>query len=134
MPWLWPRAAGIQEVSLMLPPPRRRHKAACPRWRTPPWDTDHPRWQVLDRDLPADHLARRIERPVAPLDLRLLQASYAGLGSPAWPPALLLQLALYEVHTGRPSPAPWARDLHESSPVQWLVRGARPARRCLYAF
>src|SRR5262249_12449726 len=28
----------------------------------------------------------------------------------------------------------WARDRRESSPVQWLVRGARPARRCLYAF
>src|SRR5262249_57650033 len=105
--WFWPRAGGTKGVLPMPPPPRRRHKAACPRWRTPPGDTDHPRWQVLDRDLPADHLARRIERLVATLDLRLLQASYAGLGRAAWPPAVLLPRPPSEVPTGRTPPPPW---------------------------
>jgi hypothetical protein len=70
------------------------------------------RWQQLDRDLPADHLARRIARLVDTLDLRALEATCGGRGSAAWPPALLLKLILYEVYTG----------------------GARPARSCLYAF
>jgi transposase len=88
----------------------------------------------LDRDLPADHLARRIARLVATLDLHALLDSYAGCGSAAWPPVLVLRLALYEIHSGRLSPAQWARDLRESGPVQWLTFGARPARSCLYAF
>jgi hypothetical protein len=84
--------------------------------------------------LPADHLARRVDRFVATLDLQPLRASYAGSGTAPWPPERLLRLALYEVQRGQLSPAQWTRDLTESGPVQWLLFGARPARSGLSAF
>lgn len=114
--------------------PRRPRRAACPRWRQPPWESQHPRWQILDDELEPNHLARRIDQLVELLDLRALHDSYAGLGTQAWPPQLLLKLALYELQTGRVAPAHWYRDTREATPVQWLLRGARPARSCLYRF
>ena len=116
----------------MLRAPRRARK--CPRLIPLPWPADHPDWLALDRDLPADHLARRIRCLVEQLDLTDLFHSFAGVGSPAYPPDVLLQLVLFESQRQQLSPAVWFRDTRESLPVRWLLRGLRPARCVLYRF
>ena len=105
-----------------------------PRWISPPWTTASDRWLEIDRDLPADHRARRISELVATLDLAPLVSSYAGLGSAAHPPELLVRLALFEIHRGCLSPARWCEDCRYDDAVRWLVRGLRPSRSCLYQF
>jgi transposase len=116
----------------MLPSPAAAVTAG--RFAPPPWDVHTSAWQALDADLPPDHLARQIDRAVDALDLAPLYAAYAGTGSPAHPPALLLKAALYELHSGRRRPAQWHRDARESAPLRWLLRGCRPARSAWYAF
>jgi transposase len=108
--------------------------APAPRWISPPWTTASDRWLEIDRDLPVDHRARRIVEIVAELDLTPLVDSYAGLGSPAHPPALLVRLALFEIHRGCLSPAQWFEDCRYDDPVKWLTFGLRPSRSCLYQF
>jgi hypothetical protein len=49
-------------------------------------------------------------------------------------PALLLAVLLYEIRSGRHSPAQWDRDANECEPVRWLLRGSIVARSCWYAF
>jgi transposase len=104
------------------------------RFVTPPWADDDPRHQELERRLPSGHLARRLDRAVARLDLAALFAAYAGRGSLPYPPDLMLKAVLYEVQRGHHSPAAWHRDAYESGPVRWLLRGLTPARSCWYAF
>ena len=105
-----------------------------PRWISPPWTTASDRWREIDRDLPADHRARQIPELVATLDLAPLVGSYAGLGSAAHPPELLVRLALFEIHRGCLSPARWCEDCRYDDAVKWLVWGLRPSRSCLYQF
>jgi transposase len=113
------------------PPPR---PGTGPRFATPPWDRQTPAWLELDRRLPADHLARRIDRLVGQLDLGGLFASYAGTGSAAHRPDLLLKAALYETWRGQHRPADWHRDARESEPLRWLLLGCAPSRARWYAF
>jgi transposase len=113
------------------PPPRPK---SDPRFATPPWDRQTPAWQQLDRRLPADHLARRIDRLVEQLHLDDLFASYAGTGSDAHRPDLLLKAVLYETWRGQHRPADWHRDAHESEPLRWLLLGCTPSRARWYAF
>lgn len=120
--------AGVHAIP--LPPP-----APPPgRFRQPPWPVGSPDWLRLDRDLPPDHLARAIDRAVDALDLTDLFLRYAGVGSLAYPPNLLLKVLLYEVQRGFHSPASWDDDLREHLPLQWLAQGCHPSRSRLYAF
>jgi transposase len=105
-----------------------------PRWISPPWTTASDRWLEIDRDLPDDHRARRFAAIVAELDLTSLIASYAGLGSPAHPPELLVRLVLFEIHRGCLSPAQWFEDCRYDDAVKWLIFGLRPSRTGLYQF
>jgi len=41
---------------------------------------DHPDWLALDRDIPADHRARRFRFLVEQLDLSCLFDSFVGVG------------------------------------------------------
>jgi len=66
--------------------------------------------------------------------LSKLLAAYRGTGSKAHSPALLLAVVLYEIRSGRHSPAQWHRDANECEPVRWLLRGSKVARSCWYAF
>jgi transposase len=100
----------------------------------PPWTRESEEWQALDQRLPPDHLARRVARAVALLDLEPLWGSYLGVGKKALPPDLLLKAVLYEMQVKRPSPAQWARDVRESEPVRWLLFGLEPSRTRLYDF
>jgi hypothetical protein len=104
------------------------------RFVRPLWPDDHPDRLDLDRRLPADHLARRVDAAVARLDLQPLFATYGGTGSDPWPPELLLRAVLFETRRGRHSPAHWHRDAAECDPLRWLRRGCRPSRSCGYAF
>jgi len=99
-----------------------------------PWTKESEAWQALDQRLPADHLARRIAHAVEMLDLGPLFDSYLGVGKKASPPDLLLKAVLYEMHSKRPSPAQWAKDVRENEPLRWLLFGIEPSRARLYDF
>jgi transposase len=104
------------------------------RFRSPPWTRESPDWQALDKRLPADHLCRQIDRAVNLLDLSAFRQSYRGSGDLAYPPELLLKAVLYEIHSGRQSPAEWNRDARENDPLKWLLFGVQPSRGRWYAF
>ena len=104
------------------------------RFAAPPWADDDPLRRALDLRLAPDHLARRVDQAVASLDLSALYDAYAGTGSPACRPDLLLRVAVYEVRRGRHRPADWWRDARENEPARWLLRGLTPSRSCWYAF
>ena len=57
--------------------------------------------------LPKDHLARFVVDVVEQLDLSGLEQSYAGRGSDAHHPAMLVALLLYGYATGTFSAGPW---------------------------
>ncbi len=86
---------------------RRRGKDADDLFAAPPWDETSLAWREIDARLPADHLARKINFIAGQLDLGVLFESYAGRGSQAHRPDLLLKLVLYETQCGKPSPAEW---------------------------
>src|SRR3954469_26027958 len=88
------------------PPPRDRPE--LDRFAPPPWDRRSPEWLQIPASLPADHLARAIDEAVDQLDLSSLFVSYAGVGSKAHRPDLMLKIVLYEIQTGCRSPAQWA--------------------------
>src|SRR5687767_13736949 len=73
-------------------------------------------WLALDARLEAGHLARTIARGLARLDLSGLRRLYAGFGSPAYPPELLLAAVLFEAQRGHHCPAQWHRHARESDP------------------
>jgi hypothetical protein len=104
------------------------------RFAPPPWHDDDPRRRDLGARLAPDHLARGIDQAVARLDLTALFAAYAGTGSEAHRPDLLLRAVLYETHRGRHRPAEWHRDAAEVEPLRWLLRGCQPSRSCWYGF
>ena len=116
----------------MLPSSRPRRKPL--RLIPVPLHHTHPDWLQLDRELPSDHLARRIRVLVEQVDLAPLWSSFAGVGSPLTPADLLLQFVLFEIWRKRLSPACWFVDASESLPARWLLRGLRPARSVLYRF
>ena len=124
----------IQEAILMLQPMLFPDNLPRPRWVTPPWTAASAPWLDLDRALSADDRARRVDRFVGELDLTSLRQAYAGRGSAAYPPELLLRLALFEIHRGRLSPAQWASDCRKDDAVKWLLFGLKPSRSCLYHF
>jgi transposase len=107
---------------------KREHFAA------PPWTKESEEWLTLDQRLPADHLARRVDRAIEMLDLSPLFDSYLGVGKKALRPDLLLRVVLYEIQSKRPSPAQWAKDVRENDPVRWLLFGMEPSRARLYDF
>jgi transposase len=104
------------------------------RFAASPWTTESEEWRALDEHLPPDHLARRIAQVVDVLDLSPLWDSYLGVGKKALRPDLLLKLVLYEMHSKRPSPAQWTKDVRENEPVRWLLFGMEPSRARLYDF
>ena len=81
-----------------------------------------------------DHPARLIDNFVDRLDQTSLKQCYAGVGSLAYPPDLLLKIVLYETLEGRLSPRQWARDLPINDALRWLGQGIRPSRSALYNF
>ena len=112
----------------------RQGKDADHRFAETPWDEQTLRWQEIDRELPAEHLARQIACAVEELDLAGLFVTYSGRGTKALRPDLLLKLVLYETQRGRHSPAQWFLDAKENSPAQWLLMGTTPSRATWYEY
>jgi len=103
-------------------------------WLTPPWTTESPAWQDIDRRLDQNDLARRIRAAVLQLDLTALRRAYFGVGKLAFPPDLMLMVVLYEMHSGRLHPKQWAEDCRLFDPVKWLAMGFRPSPSYFYSF
>lgn len=103
-------------------------------WLTPPWTTDSPAWQDIDRRLGANDVARQIRPFVLGLDLKELRQAYLGVGKPALPPELMLMVVLYEMHAGQLQPCHWSRDCKFSDPVKWLAMGLQPSAAYCYTF
>jgi transposase len=68
------------------------------------------------------------------LDQTALHQCYAGVGSLAHRPDLLLKMVLYETLEGRLSPAQWTRDIPINDALRWLGQGLKPSRSALYDF
>jgi transposase len=117
-----------------LDPPPRRIVPQPERFAPPPWDRHSPQWLDIEDDLDADHLARAIDVAVDHLDLTALFASYAGVGSRAHWPDLMLKIVLDEIQTGRHSPDQWSQDVLDRRSVRWLGFGITPSRTRCYAF
>lgn len=109
-----------------------KHKAA--RFAAPPLNCEHPRWQELDRELPADHVARKVVKAMEHRDWSGLYASYTASGSPATDPLLMLRIALIELRRGRFRPQHWYQDTQENGALKWAGFGIRPSRTAWYAF
>jgi transposase len=116
---------------------RRRQLAKASaevEFATPPWDETSAAWQAIDQRMPAQPMAREIDRAVEQLDLREVYATYQGRGSPPVRPDLLVKMILYELQIGRPSPAEGFHDSRDSDTLKWLGFGVQPARATFYAF
>ena len=68
------------------------------------------------------------------IDPQVLEGAYRQVGSAAYPPDLMLKIALFEILEGRTSPAQWHRDAQVNLPLAWLGRGIRPSRTAWYNF
>ena len=102
----------------------------------PPWDENTSQWQALDTEIDEGDLVRVISQSVDDgiFDVEAVFDVYSGRGSAAYPPELLLKLAIYEHCRGRTKPIQWHRDLESDSKVQWLTFGMKVAQRTLYRF
>jgi transposase len=116
------------DISVTIGPRSPRDYPHLDRFAAPPWDPQSPQRLAIDDDLPADHLTRAIDAVVDRLDLTDLFASYAGVGSQPPRPDLRLKIVLYEMQTGRHSPAQWAKDVRDRRCLLWLGRGITPSR------
>src|SRR4051812_28938176 len=110
-------------MSILPLGPRRRRKARTVTFRAAPLEPGTAEWLALDARLEPQHLARLIDRALSRLDLTVLETSYAGFGSDAYPPRRLLAAVLFETQRGHHRPAQWYRHAKESDPVRWLLRG-----------
>jgi transposase len=123
----------IDRLATLGPPPPS-NLPPLDRFAAPPWNRLSPEWIQIDDALPVDHLARVIDEAVDQLDLTPLFASYAGVGSRAHRPDLMLKIVLYEIQTGHHSPAQWARDAGDRRCLLWLGSGITPSRARWYDF
>jgi transposase len=114
--------------------PPSGNRPARDRFAAPPWNRLSPERIAIDDTLPVDHLARVIDEAVDQLDLTPLFASYAGVGSQAHRPDLMLKIVLYEIQSGHHSPAQWAREAGDRRCLLWLGLGIAPSRNRWYDF
>jgi len=68
------------------------------------------------------------------MDWSDLYACYAGFGSPAIDPLLMLRVVLIELKLGRFRPQHWWRDTQENDGLKWAGFGIRPSRSAWYDF
>jgi hypothetical protein len=113
---------------------RRKRNGKSVSFAAPPWNENSVAWQDLDRELPADHMARRVVERMTVFNWAPLLASYQGRGSQPYRPDLLLRIALIEIQRGRHSPSQWFKDTLENKALQWAGFGIRPSRSCWHSF
>lgn len=88
----------------------------------------------VDEWLPQDHLARFIVEVVDGLDLSQLEKAYAGRGSAAYHPALLLSLLVYGYATGVFSSRKIERASYDSVAFRFIAAGSHPDHDTLASF
>jgi transposase len=84
--------------------------------------------------LPEDHLARFILEAIEQLDLGKLTAAYAGRGSAAYHPEVLLSLLVYGYATGVFSSRRIERATHDSVAFRFLAANSHPDHDTLATF
>lgn len=84
--------------------------------------------------LPEDHLARFIVEVVDGLNVSRLEKAYAGRGSAAYHPALLLSLLVYGYATGVFSSRKIERATYDSVAFRFIAAGSHPDHDTLSAF
>jgi transposase len=88
----------------------------------------------LEDWLPEDHLARFIVEVVEGLDLGRLEKAYAGRGSAAYHPVLLLSLLVYGYSTGVFSSRGIERATYDSVAFRYIAAGSHPDHDTLASF
>ena len=76
--------------------------------------------------LPANHLARFVAETVSQLDLTALKEAYAGRGSCAYHPEMLLALLVYGYATGVFSSRQLERSTYDSVAFRYLAANTHP--------
>lgn len=84
--------------------------------------------------LPENHLARFVVEVVDPLDLSELTRQYAGRGSSAYHPAVLLSLLIYGYATGVFSSRKIERASHDSIGFRYLAANTQPGHDTIARF
>src|SRR2546428_6445982 len=84
--------------------------------------------------LPKDHLARFVVDVVEQLDLSELEQSYAGRGSDAHHPAMLVALLLYGYVTGAFSSRGLERASYDSIAVRYIAANTHPDHDTINSF
>ena len=88
----------------------------------------------LEDWLPEDHLARFIVEALERIDLSSLQKAYAGRGSAAYHPEIMLALLVYGYATGVFSSCRIERATYDSVAFRYLAAGCYPDHDTLAAF
>ncbi len=88
----------------------------------------------LEDWLPEDHLARFILEAIEQLDLGKLSGAYAGRGSAAYHPEVLLSLLVYGYATGVFSSRRIERATHDSVAFRFLAANSHPDHDTLATF
>lgn len=88
----------------------------------------------VDEWLPDDHLARFIVEVVESLDLSALEGAYAGRGSAAYHPSVLLSLLIYGYATSVFSSRKIERATYDSVAFRFIAAGTHPDHDTLATF
>lgn len=97
-------------------------------------DTDYLFPPSMQDWLPEDHLARFVVEVVDQLDLSALTRQYAGRGSQAQHPAVLLSLLIYGYATGVFSSRKMERATHDSIAFRYLAANTHPDHDTIATF
>ena len=88
----------------------------------------------VDEWLPEDHLARFIVEVVDGLDVSALEKAYAGRGSTAYHPTVLLALLIYGYANGVFSSRKIERATYDSVAFRYIAAGTHPDHDTLATF
>jgi len=97
-------------------------------------DTDYLLPPSVQEWLPEAHLARYVVEVVEGLDLSALERAYAGRGSPAYHPAMLLSLLIYSYATGTFSSRKIERATYDSLAFRFIACNRHPDHDTLANF
>ncbi|MDR9417840.1 transposase, partial [Gracilimonas sp.] len=88
----------------------------------------------IDEWLPEDHLARFVVEIVDQLDLSALEGAYAGRGSAAYHPRMLLALLFYSYARGTFSSRKIEAATYESVPMRYIAANQHPDHDTICTF
>ncbi len=104
------------------------------RFETVNRDTPYMMPPSVQEWVPKDHLARFVVEIVERLDLRLIENAYAGRGSRAYPPGVLLAMLIYGYATGIFSSRKLERAAREWVPMRYICGNLQPDHDTIATF